>query len=294
MINDSRVQAPRVAVLALITAVATTLVGASTVLAGVAPPNDAIARPAVFESVPFEAEISVVGASSTGDPVSPCGLVGHSVWYRWAPTSSFTATAHTEGSAFDTLLAVYKAKSSGLKHVACDDDSGVGDTSLLTFDAVGGTTYYFQVGGAGTAEGALAFDVTGKPANDKFKKAIEIGSLGFVHEVDTTDGATLQSGEPTPSCAASFDRTIWFRYIPGSDRHLTADTFESEFDTFIAVWKGTSIDSLTEKACNDDSPGGSGESQVDWTAKAGKTYYIQVGGAIGDGSDMDFALARIP
>ncbi len=97
---------------------------------------------------------SNAGASrETGEP-----SVGgsYSVWWKWTAPSSGTATVDTQGSDFDTYLAVYTGSSvSNLTMVAYNDDSGSGLTSLLTFAAITGTTYYVAVTGFGSATGNI-------------------------------------------------------------------------------------------------------------------------------------------
>ncbi len=92
---------------------------------------------------------SNVGA--TAEPGEPsAGFIpgGASVWLKWQAPSSGVATLSTGGSSFDTLLAVYTGTTlTNLVPVAADDDSAGFLCSLARFNAVAGTTYYFQVDG---------------------------------------------------------------------------------------------------------------------------------------------------
>jgi len=54
-------------------------------------------------------------------------------------------------------------------------------------------------------------------------------------------------------------------------------TYGSDFDTLLAVYTGTSVDTLTEVASNDDS-GGTLQSRVEFTTTAGTVYHIAVDG----------------
>jgi hypothetical protein len=71
---------------------------------------------------------------------------GPDVVYTWTPTSSGTVQIDTIGSGFDTVLHVYTGGCTGTS-VACNDDGGGSLTSLVTFSAVAGTTYYIIVDG---------------------------------------------------------------------------------------------------------------------------------------------------
>src|SRR6185503_1944472 len=71
---------------------------------------------------------------------------------------------NTDGSSFDTVLAVYTATGTGYSNLveqACDNNSGVnGLTSSLNFPATRGVTYYIAVDGVGAATGLVQLDYT--------------------------------------------------------------------------------------------------------------------------------------
>jgi len=104
-----------------------------------------------------------VGATrEAGEPAHAGQSGGASVWIAWAATTSRTVTLNTQGSSFDTLLAVYTGSSvSSLAQVASNDDSPAGHTltSALTFNAVAGTTYYFAVDGYRGATGSITLNL---------------------------------------------------------------------------------------------------------------------------------------
>ena len=70
------------------------------------------------------------------------------VWWRWTAPKSGSFSFSTQGSNFDTWLGVYTGSAvEALEPVAEDDDGGEDSTSIVTFDAVAGATYYIAVGG---------------------------------------------------------------------------------------------------------------------------------------------------
>ena len=78
---------------------------------------------------------------------------------------------------------------------------------------------------------------------------------------------------------------VWFSYTAIGDCSVTIDLFGSSYDTAAAVYSGD-CGALTQVDCNDD--GGAvktGTSFLSFTATAGTTYLIQVGGFSGASGD---------
>jgi hypothetical protein len=103
---------------------------------------------------------STVGA--TKDPGEPnhCGAAGGaSAWYAYQPPASGRVTINTDGSDFDTVLAIYTGPGTdfeSLISVACDNDSGSnGKTSKVSFRGTSDTVYYIAVDGMGGAAGTV-------------------------------------------------------------------------------------------------------------------------------------------
>ncbi|MCA9912185.1 MAG: hypothetical protein KC496_02500, partial [Anaerolineae bacterium] len=84
------------------------------------------------------------------DPEFTCvgGQRNHSVWYKYTPTRTGYLTVNTNGSDFDTVLAIWTGTRSNLTNVACNDDGGTGTQSMLQDVVVyEGVTYYIEVAG---------------------------------------------------------------------------------------------------------------------------------------------------
>jgi hypothetical protein len=135
---------------------------------------------------------------STKDPGEPnhCGISGGaSEWYAWQSPTNGTAVINTDGSNFDTVLAVYIGPGDSyttLTNVACDNDSGAnGKTSRVTFTARAGTIYYIAVDGVGGASGTVKLNfivgtppaITAQPASRTAAlggaATLNVGAIGF-------------------------------------------------------------------------------------------------------------------
>jgi hypothetical protein len=80
-----------------------------------------------------------------GDPQPSCQGLSATVWYSFTAEFNGTALVNTNGSDYDTVLAVW-TRSGGWNEIACDDDSGTDLDSAVAFSFTAGTTYYIQVG----------------------------------------------------------------------------------------------------------------------------------------------------
>ena len=112
------------------------------------------------------------GSTSNDDPALSCGssllpTQTRSVWYRLTPSEAGRFSVSTEGSNFDTVLAVLTSGASGgLTEIACNDDSvaALGPSSLV-FDAKAGAAYYIEAtrsasSGTNTLANTLQLQVT--------------------------------------------------------------------------------------------------------------------------------------
>ncbi|RKQ87756.1 carboxypeptidase family protein [Solirubrobacter pauli] len=207
---------------------------------------------------------------------------GHSVWYRWTATQTGTTTLSTCGSntTFDTLLAVYTGTAVGaLQSVAFDDD-GCGTGSRLTFTAVAGTEYRFVVDGKAGAVGSFYLRLTPRPDNDDFAEAPGIGRMSLDA---SNENATAQAGEPQHAGQVG-GRSVWYAWTANRSGDVRIAICKAEFDTLLAVYRGSALGSLTEVARNDDSDrcgAGATRSALTFAATAGTRYLIAVDGKAG-------------
>ena len=106
---------------------------------------------------------STVGSLKEPGEPDHCGVPGGaSRWFAFEAETDGVLDVNTDGSTFDTILAVYtgtNANFSELTAVACDNDSGTnGVTSSLHFTTVTGTIYYIAVDGVNGASGTVVLN----------------------------------------------------------------------------------------------------------------------------------------
>jgi 5-hydroxyisourate hydrolase-like protein (transthyretin family) len=111
------------------------------------------------------------------------------------------------------------------------------------------------------------------PGNDAFDSPVFL--TGFpVTVVGSNVGASLEAAEPVPSSAA--EGSVWFSWTSPLSGMVQMDTVGSDFDTWLAVWTGDSLPTLTLVAENDDFAGLQSGVFVDVTQ--GVNYRIAVYG----------------
>lgn len=135
--------------------------------------------------------------------------------------------------------------------------------------------------GACSASKTVSIATTGTPpptapVNDAFASAtLASGATGAAGGTNV-DG-TKQAGEPDHA-GNDGGASVWWRWTAPRSGQLFVSTAGSSFDTVLAVYTGSSVGSLTERASNDDT-GGLTTSQVGGIAvTSGTTYRIAVDG----------------
>ncbi|HVL80411.1 MAG TPA: hypothetical protein VM840_02320 [Actinomycetota bacterium] len=136
----------------------------------------------------------------------------------------------------------------------------------------------------GNAPGAHA-----SPSNDDFDAAHLLALPADAS--GSNDGATLQAGEPQP--CGRIGATVWYRFRVTADARVVADTTGSELDTVLAAyvrtpWRTDPID------CNDDVSPQEPHSRLEFEAKAGTDYYLQVGGFDGEQGSFTLSVGSAP
>jgi hypothetical protein len=244
------------------------------------PPNDNfVDRITVFGDNTTVNGNNISATVEPGEPALHKQRGSNSVWWTWTPAIEGVSVIDTDGSSFDTYLAVYTGTViSNLYEVDRDDDSGEGLQSKVMFLHTPGATYQIAVFGYSPAsEGTITLNcnMIPPPPNDNFADAYTIaGASG------TTTGynisATSEIGEPPVLPNGNGHNSVWWKWTAPANGMYSFNTFGSNYDTVLGVFTGSSLDTLTRYAWNDDTV--SLRSYVCFNATAGVTYYISVAG----------------
>jgi hypothetical protein len=249
---------------------------------GAAPPNDDIYSATEVMALPFDEIIETTQAKTSRYDLPSCSYEpAVTVWYKFTPAKTSYVRFSSVGSDYPTLFTVYtgivEKRNVNLIEEYC--------TTFNQFDIAlnAGTTYYIRVSsytGGPYAEpspvatgGILHLNITQLtgPENDDFAnaKTIDMSVNQSYYDGNNDTYATVEIGEPTPSCNSGKYRTLWYAYTPTQNGKVTGNF--GGYYSFLAVYTGSSLDSLTSIWCRNY--GGS----VDFSVVSGTTYYLQLG-----------------
>lgn len=228
----------------------------------------------------------------SGEPNHAGDAGGASAWWKWtAPEDSDAVTIDLTGSSFATLLGVYTGTAVGsLTEVASDAGSNPDGTSIVSFAATSGTTYYIAVDGASGDTGTILLQLSEllPPGNDNFADAFTLSGTSD-SATGTNAGATKETGEPDHAGGPG-GASIWWKWTAPATGDATVDLLGSTVpangnDTLLGVYTGSAVDSLTEVASNEFG-NGDGTSIVTFSATSGTIYYIAVDTWDGEPGDI--------
>src|SRR6185369_16217496 len=120
------------------------------------------------------------------------------------------------------------------------------------------------------------FSVYAAPTNDNFANATVVPGIPYSPLTFSTTTATIETGEKrVPNTCdgrllAQGLHTVWYRFTPAATGLVSFDTVGSDYDTYIAIWTGTTLSNLAYYACDDDNLS-SLQSQLLTTFHAGTT-----------------------
>ncbi len=240
------------------------------------PANDDFADAQVLAgSLPITVNGTTVAATvEAGEPSN--GEAGSSVWYSWTAPSDGTIQVDTcgTGTNLNTEVAVYTGSSVNELTFVANNFNNCSPQSLLKFDATTGETYKVMVGGgavfeSGPVQGDFVLRVgpppSAPPNDDMADAGVLSGSLPITVN-GTNVGATVESGEPAHSGYAG--ASVWYSWTAPSDRTIQLQACFGGFFPEVAVYTGSSVDSLTEV--------GSGSCYAQFDATSGTTYKVAI------------------
>ena len=147
--------------------------------------------------------------------------------------------------------------------------------------------------GAAASE-MITVDVTAASgrANDNFANAAKLSGTTLT-ATGSNVGATKQTGEPNHT-GNTGGKSVWWSWTAPTSGLVSLNTAGSNFDTLLAVYTGTAVNSLTHIAANDDAvPGHTLTSNLTFNAIAGVTYYFAVDGYNGASGKIVLNLSEM-
>jgi len=122
-----------------------------------------------------------------------------------------------------------------------------------------------------------------RPANDSFANSTAI-PFATNATSGSTSGLSLlsskESSEPNHAGNSGGD-SVWWKWTAPANGQFSLDTHGSNFDTLLAVYRGTNINALSNIAANDNDGFGNGNSSLLLQAQTGLVYNIAVDGTYG-------------
>jgi hypothetical protein len=202
------------------------------------------------------------------------------VEFRLIPTCNTWIDVSTCGSTFDTQFDIYELPYPGNCGSAgtllgCNDDGGDcllnPNASFLHTYVYANHIYDINLQGYSGASGYYRLSITPSVAGDNCSNALNIAALPYSHAWDTRCASNDFTG-----CVETGSGDMIYTYTPTNCHVCRAKLCGSGFDTSIRVLTGGACPGTTEVACNDDYCGL--QSQLDFNARVGFTYYIIVAG----------------
>ena len=123
-----------------------------------------------------------------------------------------------------------------------------------------------------------------RPSNDQFVNRISLtGNTGAAIGYNVL--ATKESGEPFHAGNGG-GVSVWWKWVSPGEGQVSVDTHTSAFDTLLAVYTGSAVNSLTAIAANDNDGSINNTSGLFFQAHTGVEYEIAVDGFNGASGDI--------
>jgi len=233
------------------------------------------------------------------EPTIAGSPASHSLWWEWVAPTSGIYRIQTAGSSFDTVLGVFQGSNIqfAIGVVANDDSPDRAPSSRVKLNARAGTRYLIAVDGyygeSGFIQLELEFEesLVFPPANDNFANAISLSGT-FVETMGRNLAATAEAGEPAHH-GFSPGPSVWWTWTAPANGPVHLSTSGSDFDTVLAVYRGTSLSFLQNVGSNDDNLiEETSSSRVYFYANQGTAYRIAVTGYSGLAGNIFLTLTQ--
>ncbi len=207
----------------------------------------------------------------------------YSTWYTTAmPYASRSGTSmaapHVAGA-----LALLKA------HFPNDTYRQLINRMLRNVDSAPAFAGKVQTGGRLNLDRAMR-SADNRPFNDDFAARARVSganlSIRSVSTGATTEAEPAIAGQPGSA-------TLWWEWTPTTSALVRISTDGSSYDTLVGVFTGSSLETLTAVASNDNDTG-KVTSRLEFPAQAGTTYQIAVAGKSGAAGLTLLDIGAIP
>ncbi len=268
------------------------LLWGNSVVAQIGPVNDDFSDRITLNGNQGTVRMNSTGASAeVGEPNHAGENSTASVWWTWqAPAEGDqVAIFSTEGSTFDTILAVYTGSSLQQLVTIASNDDAEGVYSRVSFRFEPSKTYQIVIDGyeGETGDARLSWSIIESVAHDNFSEGhILEGEAGSYSTSNV--GASREPGEPN-HVGESATYSTWYRWqAPEVGRGIVEfSTQGSSFDTLMAAYTGNTLENLQVVASNDDD-----EllltSRISFFFEPGQLYHVVVDGYSGASGDITF------
>jgi hypothetical protein len=223
------------------------------------------------------------------EPYHADSLGDNSVWWDWTAPFSGKVAFHTRGSDFDTLLAVYTGTSLGSLTPVASDNGFATNGSIADFTAVAGTVYHIAVDGWLGETGQIQLTILRPPVNDSFASRVVLSGFSAI-ATGTNICASAEPNEPDHAGYAA-EHSVWWTWTAPVSGEVTITPYESDFQTNLGVYTGSSLATLSRVESDDSGAVGL---SLTFLATAGTTYQIAVDGFFGAIGDISLAIGYAP
>ena len=212
----------------------------------------------------------------------------HTAWWRWVAPVNGLVTIDTLASDFDTGLTIYAGDSfADLTEVAVSGNAPNVIQSVVSFQARAGGEYQIMVDGQPNSntggEGNIQlkvhlvpnFEPGGVPGSDAFA---DRGRLTGLNALGVACNILFGLEAFEPNHGSARHQTAWWQWTAPADGMVRIHTDGSNFDTFVAVYTGSTLPQLQRIASNNNAPNAVW-SEVFLSARRGENYQIVVDGS---------------
>lgn len=263
-------------------------------------PRDASSNPRSLDPVGLWETWTNTATTSAGDPQIIPGAAPHAnVWASFVPQSNGRLELSTEGSGFDTVMAVYSVVGGVKERIAFNDDAAPGTaSSALSVELAAKRYYLIAVGGfTSTDRGRTLVSTVWTPSlhpdNDDFAGALPLGSQELV--TADTSTATTEAGEPVHLPGVATGRSVWYAFEGEVGRNFSMDLAGTSFDSVVTLYRGGGLGTLERIAADrGQSAVPARPSRLSLVPLTSAQYYVAVSGVAGAAGALHAKVAILP